>query len=68
MRLNIKSTSELRQRGELERAVHADPDLQTLLHASEAQIDAWVDRQVTDLEDVKALLKRVLKVLAVANR
>jgi len=51
----------------LDRKIKADIEknemLKHLLTMTPAQIDAWVDNNVTTLSDVKSILKRVLKVI-----
>jgi len=60
MRLDFKAP--------LDRKIKADVEknemLKHLLTMTPAQIDAWVDNNVTTLSDVKSLLKRILKVIS----
>lgn len=49
-------------------ALAKDADVQALMSATPAQIDAWVEANVTTLAAVRRVLKLLLKLLVIAMR
>lgn len=64
MRRNVQGTEEQKATS----AARADPDVAALARLRPDQVDAWVDANVNTIADVRALLKRVLKVVVVLAR
>jgi hypothetical protein len=48
--------------------LRADADVQALMNATPAQIDAWVDANVDSLAKVRRVLKLLLKLLVIVIR
>lgn len=63
MQVSRKATPEKRRR----QAVLRDSVITKLVNATPEQIDSWVDHNVVNLEDIKDVLKRILKQLAVLS-
>lgn len=72
--LGIDSASLAAKDAEMARIQQIEEDAQyvamlnTLKSASAAQIDAYVDAQVTNLADARELFKRILKLLALVTK